>query len=118
MKLVALEKLSEFLSKQKIALEPSLRYFLNESLPVWNELAQACQSEHSLTIEKHSRSLKELALRIHANPLASLCEQLEERGRIADLSDIEEISVEIAQCYSQTRDFIENELQTLSQLAC
>lgn len=94
-----------------------IHMFFERTPQLLDEIHQSISLKSAAALEYSAHSLKGSAGNIGAYPLMKVCEQLEERGRVRDFSDVAELQNELEDLFSATANALKTELGQQEQSA-
>jgi len=94
-----------------------IHMFFERTPQLLEEIHQGISANNSKILEYSAHALKGTAGNIGAYPLMKVCEQLEERGRLRDFSDVMELQNELEDLFLATANALKAELDQHGQSA-
>lgn len=94
-----------------------IRMFFERTPQLIEDIVQGISDQDAKLLEHSSHALKGTAGNIGAYPLMKVCEQLEERGRVRDFSDVDELRSELHDIFAATAAALKAELNQNNQSA-
>lgn len=89
-----------------------INLYLSDSITLVQQLRDAVASSDSEALRQAAHTLKSSSANLGAVWLASLCKELEHRGREKRLNDAPELLQQLEVCYRQTQEALRVELQS------
>ncbi|MFW7381204.1 MAG: Hpt domain-containing protein [Oligoflexus sp.] len=115
-KLQSIRELTEA-GEEEDFLSSLIHMFFERTPQLLDEIQQGISQNNGKKLEFSAHALKGTAGNIGAYPLMKVCEQLEERGRILDFSDVTELLSELEDIFTATADALKEQLSQQGQSA-
>jgi HPt (histidine-containing phosphotransfer) domain-containing protein len=87
-----------------------IKMFFDRTPSLVQDIQQGISQSNGTVLERSAHSLKGTAGNIGAYPLMRVCEQLEERGRLRDFTDVSDLKVELNELYRATSEALRQTL--------